>query len=238
MTILNTYTFSPELAECMDEAFERATIEPKSIGQEHITSALRSIKFMLNAEWSTLGIRQWMVVQGTQTVTDGDASYDLPAGTIDVIGAVLRRSGKDTPMYPMSRGDYLNITDKTIQGRPNQYFVDRRYDRCTMYLWQTPENSTDIVVFDYLRQLSDVGGMANTLHMPVQMMEAFICGLTARLCEKFKRDLFAEKLKLYRGNDPLNNDSIGGALGMAIQENRERADAVFTISNPRYGRGR
>lgn len=225
MTTSNDYAlFQPEVADLVQEAFERADFRPQAIGQEHLDSVMRSLKFMF-AEWHTVGMRQWMIHQGQQVFTQGVTSYDMPVGCIDLFTAVISRSGKVTPMYKASRTDYLELVDKTIQGRPDRYFVDRRSDRCTVSIWQAPENSTDIFIFDYFRQMQNPGALSNTLQMPTHALEAAASGLAARVAQKYKRELYLGLQVEYRGADP---NKIGGKLKMAIDEDRDRADVVFT----------
>lgn len=230
MSILTTYTFDPQLTECLEEAFERAGMNPQDIGNDHLDSAFRSLKFMLNSEWSTIGIREWMIEQTTQNTTSGMVTFDLPAGAIDMMHAVLRRDARDTPINRISRQDYLEIADKTLVGRPDRFFADRRYNKVTITIWRVAENDSDQIIYNYFRQLTDVGGMQNTLHMPTQMMEAFVCGLSARLAWKFKRELYADLQMIYRGPNP---EKIGGALRQAMLENRDRSDTYITLYHRR-----
>lgn len=234
MTITSDFTrFAPEIAECFEEAFELAGISPSGIGQDHIASALRSTKFMLNSEWQTLGMRQWMIVRYTQSLTATDVDFDLPTGAIDIFNAVISRAGRETPMYRISRQEYLELTDKTIQGRPDRYFVDRRYDKATAYIWQAPENSTDTMIIDYFRQMSNPGKMANTLQLPPHALDAFVHGLGARLAFKFNAAKYEALQVLYWGGDP---NKVGGKLAMALDEDRDRSDVTMTISTNRRGR--
>lgn len=223
--------FAPEIAECLEEAFERAGIAPIAIGAEHIQSALRSVKFMLGSEWQTLGIRQWMIVRASQALTVGLVSFDLPAGAIDVMDMVLRRSNNDTPMHRMSRIDWLQTVDKTTQGRPDRYVVYRLYDRCTVYLWRLPENATDTLVIDYVRSISNPGAIGNTLQLPPYTLEAFVSGLAARLAMKFKPEKYQLLQIAYRGPD---QSKIGGALKAALDEGRERVDLQINFAPSRY----
>jgi hypothetical protein len=237
MTITSQFAyFAPEIAECLEESFEQAGVPPKSIGTEHIDSALRSIRLILNSEWTTLGIRQWMVERLEQTMVSGDETFDLPTGGIDIFNAVLRRADRDSPMYRISRAEYLEIPDKAIVGRPDRYFVDRRYNVATVYLWQTPENSTDIMVLDYVRNISNPGEMVNTLQMPPHMLDAFVTGLAARLAFKFTPDRYGALQAMYRGDQPNSNSHIGGKLGAALSEDRDRSDVTMTIGLTRRSR--
>ena len=234
MAISAVFTsFSPEIAECFDESFERAGIAPIAIGAEHIQSALRSVKFMLLSEWQNVGINQWACVHATQTTTVGLVSFDLPAGAVDIVDMVLRRANNDTPMSRYGRVDWLQIVDKTTKGRPDRYYVERLYDRCTVWLWRRPENTTDILVYDYVRSMSTPGTLGNTLQLPSQMFEAFVSGLAARLAMKFQPLKYSLLQKHYLG-ERMDPTRPGGVLKVALDESRERADLQVNVAIPRY----
>lgn len=237
MAITNTFAnYAPEIAECLDEAFERAGIAPLAIGIEHIQSAMRSIKLMLGSEWQALGVLPWTCVHATQATTVGMTTFDLPVGSVDVVGMMLRRANNDTPMVRIGRVDYLELVDKSHQGRPDRFYVERLYDRVTVYLWRTPENTTDTIIYDYVRSISNPGKMANTLQLPPYALEAFVSGLSARLAMKFKPEKYTLLQSVYLGPrmDPLNP---GGALKLALDESRERVDLHINHARGRhYGR--
>jgi hypothetical protein len=233
-----TYTFDPQIAEVIDEAFERGALtDPKDVGQRHLDSFFRSLKLMLNSEWSNIGIRRWMIQQAQEPMTVGKGDFRLPIGAIDIIGAVLRRSTTDTEMYSISRDDYLTIPDKNINGRPDRYWVDRQAGNFSatlsnkrVYLWQRGSNTTDIVVYDYFRQIQDPGALANTLQIPANAMAALTCGMAAYMAEKFKPERFQGLMLRYRGPnwaDPTR--TIGGALGELLMEDRERSDVEISM---------
>lgn len=237
MATSGTHTFDPDIAEIFDEAFERAGIAPLAIGAAHIRSALRSLKFMLNSEWSTIGVRQWQIQQATQQMTSvGQTSFTLPAGGLDIMGAVLRRGGVDIEMTALSRNDYLVIPDKNVRGRPDRYFVDRQASTRTVYFWQAAENTTDVIVYDYFRQMEDAGRMSNTLQMPPHALDACAAGLAYRLAGKYNRDLIGQLAVEYGGREYPNRIS-GGALERMREEDRERGDLhVYAAFEPRTAR--
>lgn len=235
MTIAAIYTqFAPDIAMHMDEAFERAGLAPDAVGQSHIDSAIRSMSYMLNSEWHTLGMRQWMIQQSSYTTVQGLNTFALPVGGIDIFDAVIMRSQRSTPINRISRAEWLEIPDKTNTGRPDRYFCDRQFDGVKVYLWRTPENSTDILIFYYFRQMSQPGQLSNQLQMPPHVLEAFVSGMAAKLALKFNGEKFQLLQTLYRGGNP---DRIGGALMAALEEDRERADVAISYQlNPRGGR--
>lgn len=230
-TITDEYTFNPDLADAFEEAFERAGVAPKAIGQDHITSALRSCRYMLNSEWSTFGFRQWMIEQYAYTTTTGQAYFDLPEGAVDVFNMILRRQNADTQMYAISRSDYDAIATKGVAGRPNQVFIQKSYNRLRAWLWPIPENDTDMVVVDYLRQISDVGEMSNTLQMPPQAQECFISGLAMYLARKFNYERFHDLRIEYGG--PAYPEKLGGKIFQMRAATAENADVQFTYKRRR-----
>ena len=180
MTTSGSRDFNLDVAEAIEEAYER-------IGQEVRTgydakTARRSMNLMF-AEWANRGLNLWTVTQGTTTVTQGTAQYTLAADVVDILDMVLRRSGTDYEMDRISRSDYLNFPNKTDQGRPSQFYFDRQIAP-VINLWQTPENSTDQLVYYYVRRIEDVDTLTNTTGIPFRFYPCMVAGLAYYLAVK------------------------------------------------------
>lgn len=238
-----TYAFNPDLASHIDEAFERCGIDPAELKARHIRSAIRSANLVFG-DWQNFGHKQHTLASKTQTLTQGDITFTLPTGGIDIFHATLKREGRETEMYPISRSDYNALHDKVLEGRPDRYFVDRGTfsgdaPASTVFLWQTPENSTDTIQIWYIRKQQDAGQMNNTLDITPNYQEAFACGLAFHLCRKYapsrrkalKGDYLGENYDEYKNSWP------GGAMGRAIAEDRDTGDAILRVRFDRY-RGR
>lgn len=221
MPTTGTYNFAPTNADLVDEAFERCGVDPASLVARHLLSARRSIQLML-VEWANSEVLQWKVDRETLTLTASDYDINLPTATQDVLTVVLRRDGADTQLMPMSRTEYLTIPDKTQTGRPDRYFIDKQRDTKVMYLWPSPENSTDVIVYDRLIWHEDVGGAKDQSDVPREFLEVFASDLAARLALKYATDRL-ETLEALRDR----------AWTHAMEENRERTDISLTL---RYGR--
>lgn len=176
--------FSPELADMIDEAFERNGFDPADVTQRHISAARRSMNFMFS-DWQTRGVSEWAVEKTIQPVTPGLTRFDLPEGGIDILEATLRRAGLDTEMYPISRGDYQAIPDKDIRGLPDRYWVERNTGAPTVHIWQIGENSTDEIHYWYMRRFKGAGDLPDALDIPSYFYDAFVSGLAARLAVKY-----------------------------------------------------
>mgnify|MGYP003133978800 CR=1 FL=1 len=191
MTTSQAVTLEYNVTELIEEAYERAGIDVQMLNAHHMRSARRSMNLIFSS-WANKGIRLWALDQQTQTVTDGDPTYTLPAGTVDVLDAVLTRDSVDTPMHRISRTDYHVIPDKTQEGRPDRFWVDRQIGTQTMYVWPTPENSTDVIDYWRLRRLYDVTAATETADVPQRAWEALTCDLAERLLLKRPDDQISQ----------------------------------------------
>ena len=89
MTTSGTRDFEPDVAEYIEEAFERCGLEFRT-GYDGIT-ARRSLNLLL-ADWANRGLNQWTIENTTTTLTQGAESIDLTTSTIDVLDVVIRRT--------------------------------------------------------------------------------------------------------------------------------------------------
>ena len=151
MTTSSSTDFDLNVAEFIEEAYERCGLEAKT-GYD-LQTAKRSMNIML-AEWSNRGLNQWTIEQRTQALTANDSEYNLATDVIDILSLVVRRSGTDFSMTRISRDSFLNLPNKTSTGRPTQYFLDRQITP-NLKLFPTPENSTDVIVYDALTRMQD-----------------------------------------------------------------------------------
>lgn len=228
---------SPDLASVFTECFERAGIEAKTIGNDHIESAFRSTALLLNSEWLTLGIRTYQFVMLNFTTVVNTPQIVLPTGVMTISDAILRRDQRDTPINPMARQEYLEIPDKTQQGRPDRYLVDKQYNQVVMTVWRSPENNTDQIFYWAMMNTALPGDSDLSLQLQTrpEMQEAMHAGLSAKLAMKFNAGRYQVLQSYYRGSDP-NPRNIGGQLAMALDANRDWGDVRITMSRPKRGR--
>ena len=173
MTTSGTRTFNLDVAEMIEEAYERCGLEVRT-GYDART-ARRSLNLML-ADWANRGLNLWTVAEGFFTVTQGDASYTLATDVVDLLDVIVRRGDTDYEIDRISRTEYFTLPNKTVQGRPSQYFLDRTITP-TMYLWTTPDNSTDQIRYYYVRRLEDANTLSNTTEIPFRFLSCMVAGL-------------------------------------------------------------
>ena len=195
MATSNSTDFEPNVAEFIEEAYERCGLELRT-GYD-LKSARRSINLML-AEWANRGLNQWTISEATQTVTEGTREYTLDSSVIDILDVVLRRTEgsttTDTQMSRVSRSEYINIPTKGTKARPNQYFLDKQ-NTPVLKIWPAPENSTDILVFNKMVRMDDADKATNTMDLPFRFYPCFVAGLAYYLSMKRNPQL-TEQLKI------------------------------------------
>ena len=180
MTTSNSRTFDLDVAEIIEEAYERCGLVLRT-GYDAKT-ARRSMNLMF-ADWANRGLNLWTVAEGTQALTAGTATYTFTSDYTDLLEVVIRRSGVDYELSRMSRGEYLTLPNKTTQGRPSQYYYNRQI-LPQITLWATPDNSTDTLVYYFVQRIQDVDTLANTTDAPFRFLPCMVAGLAYYLSLK------------------------------------------------------
>ena len=197
MATSSSTNFEPDVTEFVEEAFERCGLELRT-GYD-LKTAKRSINLML-AEWANRGLNQWTIEQATQTVTKGTNQYTLDSNVIDILDCSLRRdtdgTNLDLQMTKISRSEFLNIPTKSTQARPNQFFLDKQVSP-VLNIWPTPENSTDVLVFNKLVRMDDADTATNTMDMPFRFYPCFAAGLAYYIAIKKAPERVGMLKKMY-----------------------------------------
>lgn len=209
MAASGTYGTGWEVAELCDEVAERCGLDPADLTARHVKSFRRSLDLMF-VEWANHGVMLWAVEEISLPLVDGTATYTLNARTIGILDAYIRRSGVDTVVDPMSRDEYAMIPDKTQEGLPSQYYLNRATTP-TLSLWLVPENSTDTFRYYAMRQLQEVGAASNTPDIAHRWYEALVSGWAAKVAVKYAPDRIG----------PLKGEARS-QLNLARQEDRQR----------------
>tara|TARA_R110000803_G_scaffold29762_2_gene67671 strand:- start:11276 stop:11941 length:666 start_codon:yes stop_codon:yes gene_type:complete len=173
MTTSGSRDFNLDVGEIIEEAYERCGLEVRT-GYDART-ARRSLNLMF-ADWANRGLNLWTVKEATIDLTKGQAQEPLTSDVVDILEVVLRRGGTDYELDRISRGDYLTLPNKSTQGRPSQFYFDRQVDP-KLNLWAVPENSTDQLVYYYVRRIEDADSLVNTTDMPFRFYPCMVAGL-------------------------------------------------------------
>tara|TARA_R110000803_G_scaffold124099_1_gene191936 strand:- start:224 stop:892 length:669 start_codon:yes stop_codon:yes gene_type:complete len=213
MALSNSKDFELDVADYIEEAFERCGLEART-GYD-LKTAKRSLN-LLFADWANRGLNQWTIAQRNFTVTSGDGETSLGDDVIDILSLVVRRSGTDYALSRISRDEYLNIPSKSTTGRSTQYFVDRQINP-NLKMWPLPDNSTDVVYYDALIRMDDADTYVDTLQIPFRFYPSLAAGLAYYIAMKKA----PERLQILK---PIYEEE----LNRAMDEDRDRAS--FRVS--------
>ena len=211
-TTSGTATFDKTFAidEIIEESYERLGIQGVSGNQ--LRTARRSLNIMFQ-EWGNRGLHYWEVANNSITLVDGQAEYtmfrstddgtsDATAvyGVDDVLEAVYRNSSSvDSPLTKINRSTYQGLSNKTSEGTPSQYFVQRFIDKVTITLYLTPGSTEagNTINYYYVKRIQDVGNYTNATDVPYRFVPCMASGLAYYLSQKFKPELTQNMKLLY-----------------------------------------
>jgi len=211
MATSGTVTFRPNVEEIIAEAYERCGLDGQTRTGYQAVSARRSLN-LLFSEWANRGINYWAVSQNTLTLSDGTASYALPAGTIDIIDAVIRESSTDQTINRVTIAEYNQIPNKTTEGKPSQYMIDKQYTP-TVYFWNVPDK-TYTLVYWAVNQLDDISASNEDADVPYRWSDCICAGLASKLSIKFAPEKFQILNEMYERafNFAASSDNDGVSL--------------------------
>jgi hypothetical protein len=232
MAVTGTTAFNLDLTEIVEEAFERAGSEMRT-GYD-LRTARRSLN-LLFADWANRGLNMWTFEQGTITLVAGQATYDLPSDTVDLIEHVIRTGAgsastqADLTITRISVSTYATIPNKLQQARPIQVWIERRQETPRITVWPVPDNSqTYTFVYWRLRRIDDAGNGVNTMDVPFRFLPCMVAGLAYYLALKVPGG--AERL-------PVLKQQYDEAWELASTEDREKASVRFVPRQMFIGSG-
>jgi hypothetical protein len=197
-TTSGTTTFEKgfSISDIVEEAYERLGIQ--GVSGYQLKSARRSLNILFQ-EWANRGLHYWEVANNSITLVDGQATYtmfrstgdgtsDATAvyGVDDVLEASYRASNIDTPLTKVNRSQYQAFSNKTSEGVPSQYFVQRFIDKITITLYLTPGSSEagNFLNYYYVKRIQDAGDYTNDADVPYRFVPCMTAGLAYYLAIK------------------------------------------------------
>ena len=193
-TVIFDKNFS--IDEIIEDAYERIGLNGVSGNQ--MRTARRSLNIMFQ-EWANRGLHYWEVANNSITLVDGQSTYtmfrstsdgtsDATAvyGVDDILEASYRASNIDTPLTKVNRSQYQAFSNKTSEGVPSQYFVQRFIDKITVTLYLTPGSSEagNFLNYYYVKRIQDAGDYTNDADVPYRFVPCMTAGLAYYLAIK------------------------------------------------------
>jgi hypothetical protein len=223
--------FNLDLTEIVEEAFERVGSEMRT-GYD-LRTARRSMNLMF-ADWANRGLNMFTYEQGSIVLVPGQATYNLPEDTVDLLEHVIRTGAgsastqADLTITRISVSTYATIPNKLQQARPIQVWIER-LNTPRFTVWPTPDNSqTYTFVYWRLRRIQNAGEGVNTMDMPFRFLPCMVAGLAYYLA-----------LKVPGGTERLGvlKQQYDEAWELASTEDREKAAVRFVPRRQYIGGG-
>jgi hypothetical protein len=202
MTVSGSKNFELDVADYIEEAFERCGLELRTAYD--LKTARRSLNLLL-AEWANRGLNQWTVQTKTVAMVDGTTTYNVDSSNstaaIDVLDAYIRETVNNQPidlqMTRLSRSEYASVPDKSTEGKPLQYFIDKQLSP-TISVYPTPDKtSTYTVYMNVLTRMDDADAATNTLQLPFRFYPCLAAGLAYYISIKKSPDRTAFLKQIY-----------------------------------------
>ena len=133
---------------------------------------------------TTAGMVTWVDVQGSLATTY--FRVRATTGVLNQTQVIFANTPNEIPMARLNRDDYVNLPNKTFEGRPLQFWCDRQLNNPVLYLWPVPSAQfvTAQVVVWVKRYIMDVGTMTQEIEVPQRWFDSIVYVLAARLAEE------------------------------------------------------
>ena len=219
MASSGTYNFNLDIDEVIQEATEMIGGE-QTLGHTP-QSARRSINLLLN-DWQNRGVLLWSTFTTAVTVATSVTSYDLEDSVNDALIITVKASAAatETQLTRISFEEYNVLPNKSQTGRPTQYAIKRNVDKTTVFLYPIPNNSTEILTIEAIRQIEDVNKSAGqNADIPKRFLPCLTYGLAYHLSQK-RPGVPDARVAMLKA-------SYEETLKRAMEEDKERASIYF-----------
>lgn len=227
-TTSNTFNFAPSGAEFVLAAYRRCQVHATSLNQEQMFEARLALNFLLS-EWSNTQPNLWEVDLQTMPLTQGVATYQVPAATVMILDLYLTIGSaptQDRYLYPVSRTEYASYSNKITQGPPTVYWYDRLISQNVTFYPVPDGNGPYTAKFYSVRQTQDADVQNGyNVEVPYRFYEAYVSGLAWKLSEMYAPQLEDKLFARYQR-----------ALSIAQTQDTENVDMYITPSLSGYYR--
>jgi len=215
MATSGTTDFNLSIDDLIEEAFERCGMRMTSGYQ--LTTGRRSLNLFF-LDWANRGLNLWTIEQASYTLSPGGYEITLASDTVNVLSAVIRLPGvspqQDITLDRISREEYLDLPDKTVQAQPAQLYVQRA-NTFKVFLYPSP-NLAYTLVYYRIRRIQDAGVYTNTADVNFRFLPCLASGLAYQISLKYAPQRTVILKQIYEED-----------FARAAAEDRDTASALF-----------
>ena len=177
------------ICDAMDHAgFLEEGQEPNS---EQIVKYMRRLNDLINFQ-QTQGIKLWLQSDVVVPLVNGQATYNFsPTGDIvmskplrSLQGYYLDSSGNRRPIDPISREEYMRLSNVTQKGQLNSYFVDKQQSQLAVSFWLVPDAQAATGTAHLLlqQQVTNLISITDLMNFPQEWFMYLGWGLADDIC--------------------------------------------------------
>ena len=181
MATSGTYSFNPPAGVLTLNAFSRIQVKRTEILPEHMENAWLESN-LLQADWGADGITWWTVELVTQALTQGTATYTVPANVVSVLDLYISNGSSNRLIFPFSRTDFASLAEPNQQGFPTVFWWNRVIPP-TITLWPVPDGAANYTMSYYVyTQIQDATfRQAGNVNVHYFWLDAYTADLAHRL---------------------------------------------------------
>lgn len=220
MSNSGTTLFNPPIGTLTLNAFARCGVRRTMLTAQHMEDAWIECN-LLQSDWSTDSVVWWTVELIQQPLTQGVATYAVPANVVSVLDVYINNGSSNRLILPFSRTDYASLAEPTEQGFPTTFWFERNLSQ-SITLWPVPDgNATYILNYYAYQQIEDAtirqGGNAA---IPYWWLNAYTADLAHRLSRIYAPALETvrkvDKMEAYeRANRQVENSALFISPGLS-----------------------
>lgn len=199
MTSSGIFGYYPDIAQVIEEAFQRCGIDPSSLTSDHLDSARRSLNTVA-IKWENRFPHRWKTLRINYPLADFAVNNQrvMPLETLAILSInYTDPQGLDMPLIPMSLSDWEGQNNKYLKSsRPINYYFEQRTPTSatpTLMLWPGSLTGLGSLRIEALTQIQTVTSSAENPDIARAYIPALYSSLTAELAEKYAADRYAEK---------------------------------------------
>lgn len=180
---------------------------------EDAAKAMRKLNMLLKS-WQKYE-NLWRLTEGSQALSNSTFSYSLSPVPHRVVAMRYRDSNSnDLPMTLLTREEYYDLPNKSVDSAPSEYYVDYQRSTVTVYLWQCPSSvTTESLQFTYQKKFDDIDSLDNDIEVRAEHLKMLSENLSVALGPSFGRVSSARFAEL--------KDAAIVGLEQALDEDRE-----------------
>ena len=227
MAVSATGLFDLDADQCIQQAL--AMVSKRQDSGYDVRLARQALQMLLQI-FALRRINLWTVELQTKALPLNGAVIEFDEQTTDVLEVTIRNTSAtqptDSPLTRIPRDQYHYLPNKTVPGRPIQFYLDRQRDKPRMLLYPIADKASYQVDAYTIRTSRDINSLTESVDVPNRWTPVVVHGLAWQL-SLLDGEVGEDKIARLR----MDFDNI---LDIALEEDRDRSPMRVGLDLSRY----